>query len=153
MYGKEIRKLYGPYLRKDGRKHVILVFVDGSKKTISYPKYIMEQHLGRVLDPDTETVDHIDRDISNNDLSNLRVIDRASHAREDAIHRDIIKGNCIWCSLEITLTKNQINNRATSKAGPFCGSICVGKYGSYIQQGGSVLGREDFNLSYHMKCK
>jgi hypothetical protein len=61
MYGKEIKKVHGPYTRQqDGRQHVVVVFVDLSKKTISYPKYLMEQKLGRELDPDLETIDHID---------------------------------------------------------------------------------------------
>jgi len=153
MYGKEIRKLYGPYQREDGRKHVILVFVDGSKKTISYPKYLMEQHLGRALHPDLETVDHIDRDISNNDLSNLRVIDRASHAREDALYRDTIVSSCVWCGTEITLTKAQLCKRTMKKAGPFCGRSCTGKYGAYVQKGGSILDREVPDTTYHLKSK
>jgi hypothetical protein len=57
IYGKEIKKVYGPYKRDDGRYHVVVVFVDNKKKIISYPKYQMEQKLGRELDPDLETVD------------------------------------------------------------------------------------------------
>ena len=32
MYGKEIKKVHGPYKRNDGRFHVVVVFVDESKK-------------------------------------------------------------------------------------------------------------------------
>ena len=47
---KKVKKVHGPYTRKDGRKHVVTVFEDGSKKTTSYPKWVKEQELGRELD-------------------------------------------------------------------------------------------------------
>ena len=42
-------RLLGPYMRPDGRKHFIVVKPDGSRTTLSYPKYLMEQALGRLL--------------------------------------------------------------------------------------------------------
>jgi len=42
-------KVYGPYTRKDGRQHVIL-YENGTRKTVSYPKYLLETKLGRPLD-------------------------------------------------------------------------------------------------------
>ena len=47
----ESLKVYGPYTRKDGRKHVVIVNNNGTKTTKSYPRYLMEQHLGRSLEP------------------------------------------------------------------------------------------------------
>ena len=37
-------KVYGPYKRKDNRKHVVIVHDNGSRQTQSYPRYLMEQH-------------------------------------------------------------------------------------------------------------
>lgn len=39
------QKVYGPYLRKDGRKHVIIVYGDGHKRTVSYGRLVQ---LGRI---------------------------------------------------------------------------------------------------------
>ena len=73
--------IYGPYLRKDGRKHMIAKDACGDKQiTISYPKYLMEIHLGRYLEED-ETVHHKDENIHNNKLNNLEVIGRREHNR------------------------------------------------------------------------
>lgn len=44
-----MNKIYGPYLRKDGRQHLVIV-EDNKKYTISYPKWLMENHLKRKLD-------------------------------------------------------------------------------------------------------
>lgn len=66
---------------KDGRIRCVLVFNDGTKKTISYPKLIMENYLGRKLQPE-EQVHHIDENPLNNDISNLMIIPRGEHQRQ-----------------------------------------------------------------------
>ena len=77
--------VYGPYTRSDGRQHVVLTKhnTEGSvieRHTISYPKYIVEKYINRYLLPN-ETVDHIDCDFRNNELSNLRIVDRKVHCK------------------------------------------------------------------------
>jgi len=94
---ENIKKVHGPYLRKDGRKHVIICYYDGTKRTVSYPKYLMELKLGRRLDKDLETVDHIDGDLTNNDINNLEILTRRKHAKKDAWYAKEIKCNCPYC--------------------------------------------------------
>ena len=65
-------KIYGPYTRKDGRKHIVK-YKNGKRTTQSYPRYLMEQHLGRPL-LDTEEVDHTDEDYTNDDINNLQLL-------------------------------------------------------------------------------
>ena len=66
-------KIYGPYIRKDGRKHIIKCFRNGKKITQSYPRYLMEKHLKRELLP-TEEIDHIDHDYTNNHINNYELV-------------------------------------------------------------------------------
>ena len=79
----DYNKVHGPYSRPDGRKHVILNNTNipkgtqGKLKTVSYPKALKEIELGRVLDLD-ETIDHNDRNRSNDDTNNLIVRGRLS---------------------------------------------------------------------------
>lgn len=49
-------------------------------------RYIMEQYLGRKLKPE-EHVHHKDRNTHNNDISNLEVLDRATHGRISSTQR------------------------------------------------------------------
>lgn len=49
-------------LKKDGRKRIVAKYENGIKKTISYPKYLMELHINKYLDED-DTVDYIDGNI------------------------------------------------------------------------------------------
>ena len=75
-------KVYGPYTRKDGRQHVILVHEDLSRQTMSYPKYLMEQQLGRPLLA-SKTVDHINNDFTDNRIENLQILTRAENAAKE----------------------------------------------------------------------
>ncbi len=94
MYGK--RKELSPRwrggrkIRKDG--YVLIVAPDdhphpadhhlaSGLKYILEHRYVMEQHIGRYLEPD-EVVHHIDENPSNNDISNLRLYSSQSdHVR------------------------------------------------------------------------
>jgi hypothetical protein len=75
-------KVYGPYKRKDGRLHVIIYNLNTkTRKTISYPKYLMENHLDITLNKN-ETVDHIDEDITNNDINNFQILTRTDNIKK-----------------------------------------------------------------------
>ena len=118
------------------------------RKTVSYPKYLMEQHLGREL-TDDETVDHIDEDHTNDDISNLRILTRAKNAARSAPKMVIVNGTCAWCGVTFTLTREQMTaQRRNNDAGPFCSKSCIGKYGKTVQLGGDVLDRADITIEY-----
>lgn len=129
-------KVYGPYNRKDGRQHVIVIFPDKKRKTVSYPKYLIENHLQRYLEQD-ETVDHIDCDFTNNSLSNLRILKRGEHTRQDVKRYAGQDFKCPECNKSFSLSgrklHNAIHNRKKGKAGPFCGRSCAGKYSKKVQ--------------------
>ena len=131
-------KLYGPYTsKKDGRLRCIIVHPDGHKQTISYPKYIIEKYLNRYLE-ENETIDHIDGNFLNNDLSNLRVIDRKQHAIEDAIRNKNIIVSCKMCGKTFEIQGNLIHGRNRTdkhQSGYFCSKQCTERYGRYIQLG------------------
>ena len=119
---KTVKKVYGPYTRKDNRQHVIVIFTDNSRRTVSYPKYLMEQRLGRELHPDNETIDHIDGDFTNNDLSNLRIVPRSKHISEDQKKVRPVAFFCVWCGkLAARHAKDLHHNSRLGKVGPFCG--------------------------------
>lgn len=126
-------KVYGPYRRQDGRQLVIVVDKNGTKRTVSYPKWLMELQLGRRLGPD-ETIDHWDSNIENNDMDNLKVIDRAEHSSNDTRRVKLVKFQCAWCSNEFERSPRLIRDKARkNKAGPFCSRACAGKYSRMLQ--------------------
>lgn len=122
-------KMYGPYLRKDGRKHVVILHEDGTKQTKSWPRVLMEQHLGRELLPE-ETVDHIDNDFSNDAIENLQVLSRVENIQKEHKRnpRKIYEFNCPECGDFSTKYLNEVlHNRKLGKKGPYCSRKCAGR--------------------------
>ena len=122
-------KVYGPYYRKDGRQHIILVHENGRKQTVSYPRYLMEIKLGRSLEIDEE-VDHIDGDKLNNDLSNLQILSKKENAQKAIIETNRqakIEVYICLCGKEFKRDLREVNgNRNKGKVGPFCSRSCAG---------------------------
>lgn len=92
-----MKHVYGPY--SNGKPdRLIMVFWDSETNTHgsqSYPRFLMEQKLGREL-RDDEEVHHKDEDRTNNSLDNLTVLSTAEHNR---IHHRESKRNrdCELC--------------------------------------------------------
>lgn len=127
-------KVHGPYKRKDGRQIVIVVENNGTRRTVSYPKWLMELQLGRRLDPNLETVDHIDSNFDNNDLDNLRIVPRDEHSGDDTRRVKPVKFSCAWCDEEFERQPRLVRDKARkNKAGPFCSRKCAGKYSRMLQ--------------------
>lgn len=127
--------VYGPYLRKDGRKHVILHSSNSNSRTMSYPKWLIEQHLGRFL-ADSETVDHINRDFTDDSVDNLQVLSKSAHSKLDAVRVRKDEIICIYCHQKsMKRSADRRHNAKLGKAGPFCSRKCSGKYGADIQNG------------------
>ena len=127
-------KVYGPYTRKDGRQHVILIEND-CRKTMSYPKYLLEQKLGRSLLP-TETCDHINGDYTDNRLENLQLLSRSDNIRKHAAlsPREFGTFTCPVCNCSFTKPMNNVRgNRKKGKRGPYCSRSCAGKAGRVAQ--------------------
>jgi len=107
--------VYGPYKRKDGRKHVVL-YTGTKTKTLSWPKAKMEVKLKRKLAPH-ETVDHKDEDYTNNKYANLEVLSRKANIRKNLDHRFGKKPKCKRCGVKLR-----------SRRGIFCSNSCRGKH-------------------------
>lgn len=124
-------KMYGPYTRKDGRKHVVIIHDDGRRQTKSWPRVLMERKLGRELLPNEE-VDHIDHDFTNDDLDNLQILTKLENAlkemtrieRQRKLHTFI----CPSCDKEATkFLNNVLGNLKKGRNGPYCSRSCAGK--------------------------
>ena len=126
------------YECKDGR---VRIYLKDIKKVMSYPKYLMEQILGRQL-TEYEQVHHKDENPLNNDLSNLEVKTIGEHQRYHSTKYYDTTQICPWCGKEFKWTaKQQRNfysnmkreNRTYAFDAPFCSRSCAGSFGRYIQ--------------------
>lgn len=124
-------RIYGPYLRKDGRKHIIAIFENNVRKTVSYPKYLMELHIGRYLDIN-ETIDHIDKDKTNDNINNLQILNKSEHSSKDARKLKPVHLICLVCSGKFSISGRKLheayqNRDLKNTTGPFCSKSCAGK--------------------------
>ena len=126
-------KIYGPYHRKDGRQHIVIIHDDGCRQTKSYPKHLLEQKIGRELVGD-ETCDHKDEDFTNDNRSNLQVLTRSENASKSAT-KAIGLFTCALCNTQFEPSRHQRTARAKEKPGPFCSKSCATKHthGAVIQ--------------------
>lgn len=126
------------YKCKDGRTRV---YDPETKKVRSYPRYLMEQHLGRPLSDD-EDVHHIDENPSNNDISNLEIIMHGEHQRRHSQKYFDKKIYCSCCGKEFVWTSKQQSDHARNTRRSnrkdtglvFCSKRCAGIYGRKVQQ-------------------
>ena len=133
-------KVYGPYFRADGRKHVVLTGNNGYRRTVSFPKFIKELEMQVSLGD--LTIDHQDRDKTNDDLDNLVVRPRSEHVKLDVTRIKVSPVLCPICGTEFIPSKAQRSKYHSGRAGPFCSRSCAGRYGKSVQMGGPVLTRE-----------
>lgn len=128
--------IYGPYrLKETGRQIVIVIDKEtGNKRTVSYPKWLVECDLGHPLDKDLHTIDHFDSDINNNELSNLRIMPRDEHSREDTRRVKLVKFKCALCNKEFERSPRLVRDKSKKNmAGPFCNRQCSGRYSRQLQ--------------------
>ena len=91
----------------------------------------MERHLGRYFDTD-KVIHHKDENIANNNIDNLEVWDRSSHAAKHSSKPDYEEKEfrCPVCKTKFILNKQQIinynSNRKRNIKGPFCSRRCSG---------------------------
>jgi len=149
-------KVYGPYEMKSGRLYVTIREDDGTQHTMSYPKFLVEQQLGRKLEPN-ETVDHIDRNFHNNDPENLQVLDRKTHYRLDALRLKPTIFKCPVCFREFQRSGKRLvriyERKKLGQAGPFCGAGCRGTYAVEVREGLRFKSQETYEefLDKHPK--
>lgn len=125
-------KIYGPYLRKDGRKHIVIAHDNGVKQTKSYPRYLLEQHIGRELLP-TETVDHINNDFTDDRIENLQILSLCANVQKEMNRPERTKEYysfiCPCCGTKaVKPLSNVKGNLKKGKSGPYCSRKCAGTF-------------------------
>ncbi len=123
--------MYAPRLHeKEGRYYVILVDKENSnkRKCISFARYLMSVHLGRLLSKE-EHVDHIDDDKKNDVIENLQILSQEDNQKKYSknLSRTYAKLVCSNCKKDYIKEKRHVNK---TKTGQYCSRRCAG-IGSY----------------------
>lgn len=129
---KNFNRFRGVYVYKSendspslyGRKYVKLVKPGTDEQiTLMLSRALITVQLNRILS-EHETVDHIDRDKTNDNISNLQLLGRQSHSAEDAIRGEVSPINCPICNVEYYPSLNDIWNLKNINIIPVCSKKC-----------------------------
>lgn len=128
--------VHGPYFNGPKKRQIVIV-IDrkGKRRTVSYPKWLMECHQGKPLEKGM-TVDHLDFNFNNNDINNLRVVDRSTHSADDTRRVKLIKLKCAECGKDFDRSPRLLRDKTKKgKVSAFCSRECAGKYSRKVQLG------------------
>lgn len=101
-------KVYKVWHKKEGRWFAILFANEKNRTSMSWARYQMCLHLGRRLDR-SETVDHIDGDKTNDDISNLQILSLADNIKKSAKQPEMITLTCPYCGKVFQRRKKNTN--------------------------------------------
>lgn len=87
----------------DSKSGYLKIRLPVSRRKVNLHRWLMEQHLGRTLEP-SEVVHHINEDKTDNRICNLHILSRSTHIRHHKHGLDILEGRwslihscCIVC--------------------------------------------------------
>lgn len=113
--------------KRTGRQVISCRRADGRLKDVLYSRYLMEQHLGRHLEP-WEHVDHVDEDKTNDRLENLQVLSNSANMKKHAKRKRTVTMwafKCPQCDTDFTAKASSVRyNKRKGCNGPFCSRSC-----------------------------
>jgi len=119
-------KVYGPYVNREGRDFMFIVYPDGKRESTQLSRYAMERRLNRKL-TNREEVHHKDKNFNNNRYSNLEIVDATEHRKSHVTRRPGKYLFCHTCGLIFWVTGKQLHGRGRNKSGfNFCSRKCSG---------------------------
>jgi len=109
---------------------------------VLYHRIVMENHLGRLLDPN-EVVHHKNRNRKDNQISNLEVMCMKSHVRMHGLSQGMrmVLFKCPFCKKLFPRPKNKSSLVKPNKA-TFCSRRCNGSFSRMIQLYGKTIEME-----------
>lgn len=131
----EYSKIQGPYLRKDGRKIVILYKSKKQRTTRQYAKVVLEVKIGRRL-LSGEEVDHIDEDHTNDDPNNLGILSKRQNIQKALKNKHGLPflTECPNCGIQVRRPKSRVTRRN------FCSNSCRSLFYGANQYGNQLTG-------------
>ncbi|GEM_PF-1320482 len=136
-------KVINTYKCKDGRVRAYCRDENNKAKVISYPRILMEESLGRPLEP-YEDVHHVDKDTDNNSMGNLEIINHGVHQKLHASKYFDKQAICEVCKKPFIWTSERqrlyyIDLRRGRHRIISCSRECSGRYGRQEQLGRDPL--------------
>lgn len=120
--------------QKDGRSRVVIVDDNGNHTSKSYPRFLIEQSIGREL-LSNEDVHHRDGDVTNNNICNLEIVKHGEHQQMHSTKFVDTEEICCICGKKFIYTGKQLQRyysdlRRGRNRKMTCSKRCAGILGS-----------------------
>lgn len=126
--------VHGPYLDKRLDRMIVNIQVGTKRRNMTYARYLMMEHLGRLLDPVTEHVDHKNDNRFDDRIENLQILTPADNTWKQQGRITWYVFTCPECNGQgIQDLRFVRGNRKKGRKGPFCGRSCAGRYSQRAQ--------------------
>lgn len=142
-------QIIGVYKCKDNRYRAYVKLDDGTTSTVSYPRILMEEKLGRPLEP-YEDVHHKDGNCENNNIDNLEIQIHGEHQKLHSTKYQDKIAICQVCGKEFIWTAKRqrcyyIDLRRGRKRIISCSMKCSSFYGRQEQLGRNTQAECELN--------
>lgn len=110
--------IYGPYKRKSDGRWIIII----DSVTISYPKYLYEQHHKVKID-EPWTIDHKDENPDNNSIDNLQLKTRKQNA-QDGSYTGLTKIDLVCTACKKVFLRRAADAQRKKSWDNYCSVFC-----------------------------
>lgn len=93
-------------VNRENRRTVLLVNNKHDRTSTQYARYLMSVKLGRFLDPELETVDHIDGDKTNDNIGNPQLLTRLENIRKSQ-KKENFECICPVCNIDFLVPRSR----------------------------------------------
>lgn len=114
---------------RENRKTLILYNSQKDRSSTQYARYLLAVSLGRYLN-DEEEVDHIDGDVTNNNLNNLQILSKWENVYKSNKLPDVHL-QCPVCAVKFTRSRKSLRGKLERAANNLicCSRSCGGRFG------------------------
>lgn len=114
---------------------------------------LMTVKMNRLLDPDTEYVDHINRNKRDDRIENLRIVNKEQNVKDDSIKIRIYPIKCSICNNTFIPAYHQLQSIKQHKYGMFCTIKCASKVRHLFNKKIIPFTRTDIKYEYYLSEK
>ena len=122
FYKKKGYKSVYIVINRENRRMACLTHKDGTRKTISYAKYLYTSYYNCDV-ADGDHVDHINGDKTDDRIDNLQVISKEYNIKKDHVKKEMVVCICPICGEEFLFNKKDLSTHPN----PCCSRSCGGK--------------------------
>ena len=107
---------------KEPRRMACLIKIDGTRKTISYAKYLYTSYYKCDIN-NTDHVDHINGNKLDDRIENLQVISGKYNRQKDHKRKEMVLLKCPVCGTEFLFEKRNLSSHPNPCCSRKCGGI------------------------------